>query len=200
MAKNENATGSLDDRRADRELVNAVVAGETGAFERLHDLYRGRVYAFAIKRLRDAAEADDVCQDVFLQIHRCIGSFEGRSSLLTWIFGITHHQVCRRLRRRRIDTWSLDAPEAIEIEAPLVPVDRQIDAARALDDCNEVLSHAVSETQLEVFRLHYGENRTTRDIAEEMGKSRQAVKISLFRTRKTLLAELESRGTPLHAA
>jgi RNA polymerase sigma-70 factor (ECF subfamily) len=200
MAKVKTSTHSSDARRADRALVDAVVAGEPGAFERLHDLYRTRIYAFAIKRLHDAAEADDVCQDVLVQIHRCIGSFEGRSSLLTWIFGITHHQICRRMRRRRLETYSLDAPEARELEAPHVPADRQIDAARVLDDCSEVLSQRVSDTQREVFRLHYGENCSTRDIAEELGKSRQAIKISLFRTRRILAAELERRGIPLHAA
>jgi RNA polymerase sigma-70 factor (ECF subfamily) len=191
---------ALNARRADRELVSAVVAGECAAFERLHDLYRGRVYAFAVKRLRVAAEADDVCQDVFLQVYRCIGSFEGRSSLLTWIFGIAHHQVCRRLRRRRLEAYSLDAPEAAEVEAPHVPADRQIDAARVLSGCTEVLEESVTGTQREVFRLYYGENHSTREIAEQLGKSRQAVKISLFRTRRTLAAGLEERGLSQSAA
>ena len=191
---------TLDARRRDMKLVQSVVAGDPGAFDRLHAQYRDRVFAFALKRLRDAAEADDVCQDVFLQIFRCIDTFQGRSSLLTWIFGITHHQICRRLRKRRLETYSLDDADAFEVAGEAVPVERCLDAARALDDCGRLLEERVSESQREVFRLHYAENQSTRDIAEKLGKSRQAVKISLFRTRRTLSSEMESRGIPLTAA
>jgi RNA polymerase sigma-70 factor (ECF subfamily) len=185
---------STSQRARDLELVQDVVAGAPGSFDELHRLYRDRVYAFALRRLRDSAEAEDVCQDVFLQIFKSIGTFQGRSSLLTWIFGITHHQICRRHRRRAPLTLSLDAPEAIELSADQVPSDRRVDAARALEDCGRVLEEKVTEAQRQVFHLHYKRNCSTRDIAEQLGKSRQAVKISLFRTRRTLSAEMASRG------
>lgn len=186
-------------RELDLELARRIVAGDEAGFSELHRLYRDRVYAFALRRLRDPAEAEDVCQDVFLQIFRCMASFEGRSSLLTWIFGITHHQVCRRHRRRAPLTLSLDAPEAAEVRADEVPIDRRVDAARVLDDCGRVLEEKVTAAQREVFQLHYRQSCSTRDIAERLGKSRQAVKISLFRTRRTLSAELASRGVLLSA-
>ena len=59
--------------------------------------------AFAQKRLADATEAEDVAQDVFLALFRSIDRYEGRSSLLTWIFGIAHHEVCNRFRRRSVE-------------------------------------------------------------------------------------------------
>ncbi len=173
-------------RRKDMALVAGIIKGDPDSFEHLHELYRDRIYRFALKRLRDPVEADDVCQDVFLQIYRCIGSYQGRSSLLTWMFGIAHHQVCRRFRRRSYKTLSLDAPEASEVPAEQVPLDRMIDASRVLEDCNRVLDESVNESQREVFHLRYAENLSTRQIAEVVGKSNQAIKISLFRTRKTL--------------
>jgi len=186
-------------RRREIELATAIAAGDEAAFERLHAEYRDRVYAFALKRLRDAAEADDVCQDVFVQVLRCIGSFEGRSSLLTWLFGVTHHQICRRHRRRRVDARGLDATGVSEIAAEQAPVDRQVDAARMLDDCGTVLTEQVSEAQQEVFRLRYADGQSMKQIAASLGKSCQAVKISLFRTRRTLSAELERRGIAVSA-
>jgi len=178
----------------ERQLVEAVISGCDGAFDRLHALYRDRVYAFALKRLRDAAEAEDVCQDVFVQVFRCLGSFEGRSSLLTWLFGITHHQICRRLRRRRLPTLSIDESEAVQVRAESADAESQLDAARALARCQRALDHKVSETQRQVFQLHYGRNCSTRDIARRLGKSKQAVKISLFRARRVLSAEMQGRG------
>ncbi len=68
-------------RESDQELAQRLVAGDDDAFQELDRLYRRRVFAFALKRLRDATEAEDVAQDVFLQVFRCIAKFEGRSSL-----------------------------------------------------------------------------------------------------------------------
>ncbi len=189
-ARSANAQQAHTQRDADRCLAARVAAGEDEAFDTLHRLYRERVYAFALKRLRDPAEADDVCQDVFLQIFRCIGAYEGRSSLLTWMFGITHHQICRRYRRRNLATYSLDAPEASEVSAEVVAQDRQVDALRALESCGRVLETKVTPAQREVFDLRYAQGYSTRAIADELGRSRQAVKISLFRTRRTLTHEL----------
>lgn len=186
-------------RRRELALATAIAAGDETAFERFHAEYRDRVYAFALKRLRDAAEADDVCQDVFVQVLRCIGSFEGRSSLLTWLFGVTHHQICRRHRRRHADAPGLDANGVSEIAAEQAPVDRQVDAARLLEDCGTVLTEQVSEAQQEVFRLRYADGQSMKQIAATLGKSCQAVKISLFRTRRTLSAELERRGIAVPA-
>lgn len=188
---------AISPRRRELKLAAAIAAGDETAFDRLHAEYRDRVYAFALKRTRDAAEAEDIAQDVFIQVFRCIGSFEGRSSLLTWLFGITHHQICRRLRKRRLESQSLDAPGVAEVAGEDVSVDRQVDAARLLDECQDVLDEKVSPAQQEIFRLRYANSQSIREIAETLGKSRQAVKISLFRARRTLSAELESRGVEL---
>jgi len=179
-ARAENA------ERTDHELVEAILANQPGAFDELHDRHSQRIYRFAVKRLRDAAEAEDVTQEVFLQVHRCLDSFEGRSTLLTWMFGIAHNQVCRRFRRKSFATVELDASEGQELAAADVPVDRQVDATRVLRQCQSVLEQNVSAIQREVFELRYGENKPTRSIAEELGKSNQAIKISLFRTRNTI--------------
>lgn len=186
-------------RQRDVSLVADIVAGEQDAFDQLHALYRDRVFRFAMKRLRDAAEAEDVCQDVFLQIFRCIGSYQGRSSLLTWIFGVTHHQICRRHRRRSLESYSLDEPTAREPSVEQVPTDRKVEAVRVLADCQRVIEEQLNETQREVFALRYAENCTTREIAEKLGKSNQAIKISLFRSRQTLADEANGLGALLSA-
>lgn len=186
-------------RRQDRELVNGILSGDADSFSRLHELYATRLYRFAVKRLGDATEAEDVVQDVFLEVHRCLASWEGRSALLTWMFGIAHHQVCRRFRRKTPIGVSLDQLEASPPVAPDVPSDRRVDAARILEVCADTLEEDVSSAQQEIFDLYYGDNRPTQMIAEKLGKSNQAVKISLFRTRRAMESRLEERGIQLIA-
>ena len=69
------------------ELIAGILAGDSDAFTRLHEQYQTRIYSFALKRLRDPFEAEDVTQEVFLQVFRSLASFEGRSTLLSWMFG-----------------------------------------------------------------------------------------------------------------
>ena len=181
-------------RRQDRELVAGILAGDSDSFSKLHALYSTRLYRFAVKRLGDATEAEDVVQDVFLEVHRCLGSWEGRSALLTWMFGIAHHQVCRRFRKKTPTGISIEQLTASPPIAPDVPSDRRVDATRILGVCADALDEDVSEAQHEIFDLYYGENRPTKQIAKELGKSNQAVKISLFRTRKAMESRLEDQG------
>jgi RNA polymerase sigma-70 factor (ECF subfamily) len=171
----------------DDDLIRGILAGNERCFEALYERFRGRIYGFALKRLGDPAEAEDVAQEVFLQVHRSLGSYEGRSTLLTWMFGIAHNQVCRRFRRKAPATVSLDDPEALALRSSQCPQDRQVEAARVLRKCVEVAEKELSAAQRTVFYLKYAENRSTRAIAEHLGKSTQAVKISLFRSRRTLV-------------
>ncbi len=170
----------------DQHLVRGILFGNEKCFEALYDRYRGRIYGFALKRLADPAEAEDVTQEVFMQVHRSLASFQGRSTLLTWMFGIAHNQVCRRFRRRTPSTVSLDDSEALDLRSGECPPDRRVEAWRVLRRCVDIAENELSDAQRAVFHLKYAENCSTRSIAEQLGKSTQAVKISLFRSRKTL--------------
>ncbi|MFK7896762.1 MAG: RNA polymerase sigma factor [Myxococcota bacterium] len=180
-------------RRQDRKLAEAILAGDPDAFSELHALYFQRLYRFAIKRLGDPTEAEDVVQDVFLEVHRCLGAWEGRSALLTWMFGITHHQICRRFRRKTPISVPMEQLEVAQPVAPEAPNDRRVDAVRMLEVCAATLEEDVSPAQREIFDLYYGENHPTKKIASALGKSNQAIKISLFRTRRAIETRLEER-------
>ena len=172
-------------KREDSDLVKGFLDGDVGCFDEIHAIYRRRIYGYALKRLRDAAEAEDVTQEVFVEAYRGLARFEGRSSLVSWLYGITHHLVCRRFRVRRLARLSLDEDGVREVPGASIDPAAWIDAVRRLERCDAVLEE-VSPAQQEVFRLRYGDNLSTRAIADRLGKSNQAVKISLFRTRRRL--------------
>lgn len=170
----------------DAALVGAILADNEAAFVELYERYERRIYFFALKRLGDPADAEDITQEVFLQVFRGLAKFEGRSTLLTWMFGIAHNQICRRYRRRHPALQSLDNDEVNAIASGETPADQRTDFVRILRNCSRVLEEKVPEQQREAFELRYLDNKSTREIAEEMGKTPQAIKISLFRTRRTL--------------
>lgn len=170
----------------DTRLVREILSGKDSAFAELCERYERRIYYFALKRMKDASDAEDVTQEVLLQVFRGLAKFEGRSSLLTWMFGIAHNQICRHYRQRRPAGISLDADEVHNLASSETPADRLTDMVRVLRNCGRVLDEKVPDRQRKAFHLRYVENRSTREIAKVLGKSPQAVKISLFRTRRTL--------------
>ncbi len=171
---------------SDAELVRHILAGSTEHFEMLYGAYFPRVYRFALKRLRDPGEAEDVTQEVFFTVFDALGSFKGESSLLVWIFGITRNTVNRRFRRARPRIDSLDAQEAQQVAAPVVSTDRAVDARRMLSRCAELIEHDLTPLQRRIFHLKHLRRQSIRTIAEALGKSEDAIKANLYRMRRAI--------------
>jgi RNA polymerase sigma-70 factor (ECF subfamily) len=146
---------------SDAELVSAILSGSREHFDLLYDAYFPRVYRFALKRLGDTAEAEDVAQEVFFTVFNVLESYQGTAPLLIWIFGITRNTVNRRFRRVRPRIESLDASNAREIAGGEPPTDRAVEARRMLKLCES-------------------------NIANALGKSEDAIKANLYRMRRSI--------------
>ena len=171
-------------------MIEGILAGDPELFTALHERYSSRILHYALKRLGDPFEAEDVTQDVFLQVHLCLASFRGSSSLLTWMFGIAHHQVGRRTRRRHRDALPLYASQVRTLPSREVRADQRLGVARVLASCNRVLQQETTDSQQRVFKLRYAANESTSSIARRLGTTPNAVKLSLSRTRRTLTHHL----------
>jgi RNA polymerase sigma factor (sigma-70 family) len=93
---------------SDEDLVRQILSGSQAAFDVVYEAYLPRIYRYALRRLGDVAETEDVTREVFVTVLRALASYEGNESLPTWIFTITRDEVNRRLRRLRP---GLDAPD-----------------------------------------------------------------------------------------
>ena len=194
MPKSQKLLQSETVQERDRELVRRVLAGDQEAFSEIYNANFRRIYAFIVKRIGDAAEAEDLTQETFVQLYRSLGSYEGRSSLLTCTFGIAHN-VCSRFFRH-CSRWMVGGKNARTLDEHPVEstIERQIDAARALDRCGEVLEASRRRAHQEIFHLRYAESQSIRAIAKKVGKTNEAVKVSLRRSRAALsdgIPELE---------
>jgi RNA polymerase sigma-70 factor (ECF subfamily) len=166
--------------------VAQILAGSREHFELLYEAYFPRVYRFALKRLGDVAEAEDVAQEVFFTVFNVLGSYQGSAPLLVWVFGITRNTVNRRFRRKRVPIESLDAPEAREVAGSLPPADRALDARRMLRLCEEAIERDLTPLQRRIFHLKHLRRQSIRTIARALGKSEDAIKANLYRMRMAL--------------
>jgi RNA polymerase sigma-70 factor (ECF subfamily) len=171
---------------SDGELVQQILSGSRQHFEILYDSYFPRVYRFALKRLGDPAEAEDVAQEVFFTVFRALASYQGNAPLLIWIFGITRNTVNRRFRRARPRIESLDANEAGEVAGHQVPPDRAVDARRMLALCEAVIEQDLTPLQRRIFHLKHLRRQSIHSIATALGKSEDAIKANLYRMRRAI--------------
>ena len=170
----------------DRALVTAILAGSREHFDELYESYFPRVYRFALKRLSDTAEAEDVTQEVFETIFKALPCYRGDSSLLVWIFGITRNKVNRRVRGVRPRLDSIDDSHAETLAADQAPADLAVDARRMLERCDVVITEQLTPLQRRIFHLKHLRRQPIRAIAEALGKSEDAIKANLYRMRRAL--------------
>jgi RNA polymerase sigma-70 factor (ECF subfamily) len=170
----------------DGELVAQILQGSVKHFDLLYEAYFPRVYRFALKRLRDSAEAEDVTQEVFFTVYNALPSFKGDSTLLVWIFGITRNTVNRRFRRVRPHIESIDGEDAREIPSGEAPADRAVDARRILAQAESVIETHLTPLQRRIFHLKHLRRQSIRAIARALGKSEDAIKANLYRMRRAI--------------
>jgi RNA polymerase sigma-70 factor (ECF subfamily) len=186
MSKMKNGHSSRSDSAPGVETVKRVLEGDQDAFGEIYDAYFRRVFAYALKRVGDRTEAEDLTQETFTQLYRSLESYQGRSSLLTWTIGIAHN-VCSRYFRHR-SRWMVSSRADLALdECPVESTsERRVDAVRVLDRCDRILASSRRPPHQEIFHLRYGDSQSIRAIAGKLGKTNDAVKVSLRRSRAAL--------------
>jgi RNA polymerase sigma-70 factor (ECF subfamily) len=88
-------------RESDLVLARKAAEGDARAFEEIYRLHQRLVYGLCLRMTQNVAEAEDITQDVFILLHRKVGSFRGESQFTTWLHRMTVNQVLMRFRKSR---------------------------------------------------------------------------------------------------
>jgi len=99
------------------EAIERAKQGDADAFEGLYDLHKRRVYSLCLRMTANAAEAEDLTQEAFLQLFRKIGTFRGESAFSTWLHRMAVNVVLMRLRKKNLPVVPLDDPLESEEES-----------------------------------------------------------------------------------
>ncbi|HTW90484.1 MAG TPA: sigma-70 family RNA polymerase sigma factor [bacterium] len=153
--------------------------GEPLAFERLYELYRGRVFNTAYRMLSNRADAEDVTQDVFVKVFKKLSSFRGESAVSTWIYRIAVN-ACLDFRRRRRLRQTVSIDDGMEVGSTPLSVGRLIESALP----------KMAEGYRQVFVLHDIQGLKHEEIGKILGITDGASKSQLHRARAFLRREL----------
>lgn len=102
----------LPAQSADAEVLARAQAGDHHAFAQLYSLHKRRIYSLCLRMVNNVAEAEDLTQEAFLQLHRKIATFRGDSAFSTWLHRLAINVVLMHLRKKGLSLTSLD--EAME--------------------------------------------------------------------------------------
>lgn len=179
----------------DIELAKVASQGNMAAFEEIYKRHHRRVYSVCLRMLQNTSEAEDLTQDVFIQLYRKIGSFRGDSAFTTWLHRMTVNQVLMHFRKRTVKYEKTTE----EGETPVQIVSGTSDPGRmrivdkiALDNAIEQLPKGYKS----VFVLHDVEGFEHEEVARILGCSVGTSKSQLHKARLKLQRLLKKKANP----
>ena len=178
-------------RQSDRELVDRVAKGDRAAVRLLFMRHHARVYRFAARQTGSDMMADDIANEVFLELWRQAPAFEGRSEVSTWLLGIARFKALSALRRKKEEWIGDDDAAAIPdtADTPEVAVMKD-DKATALRG----MVNALPEEHRTVIDLAYYHAKSVTEIAGILSIPVATVKTRMFYARKKLGEALKAAG------
>jgi RNA polymerase sigma-70 factor, ECF subfamily len=164
----------------DAELLQRIRRGDEGAMAELYDRFSAVVFSAALRVLGEASQAEDVLQEVFLQLWRNPSAFDSnRGSLAAWLAVIARHRAIDHLRRRRPETDVEDVVLAVDPE-----LDGQAARAEAIGRIRAVME-TMSDEQRSALEMAFFEGLTHTEIADKTGEPLGTIKT---RIRSALIA------------
>jgi RNA polymerase sigma-70 factor (ECF subfamily) len=183
---------------SDDEIVQRVRDGEIGLFEVVMRRYNERLYRVARAILRDAAEAEDVMQQAYLNAYLHLDQFANRATFSTWLTKIAVHEALARVRRRdRFDETGTihdrDGDTMSELKTP-EPDPERLAFAGELRTLIESAIEALPGHYRSVFVMREVEGMSTAETAECLDITEETAKTRLHRARMLLRQDLYQRA------
>lgn len=183
--------GAPAGRQDEVALIERCRRGDLGAFEELYRLHAGRLYSVALRLVGNAADAEDLLQEIFLAAHRKLDTFRGESALGTWLYRLATNLCLDHLRSR--SGRSRQVTDALDDEAGLMDTSSVTLAEQTVTrmDLERALAR-LPEGCRAAFVLHDIEGLEHREVAEVLGVAEGTSKSQVHKARlklRVLLAE-----------
>jgi RNA polymerase sigma-70 factor, ECF subfamily len=176
---------------SDEVLIGRIAGGDRLAMQVLFARHHVRVFRFVLRFVKNEATAEDLISEVFLDVWRQAGRFEGRSSVSTWLLSIARFKALSAVRKRTDAELDEETAEAIvdESDDPEAILAKK-DKGAVLRNC----MNALSTEHREIIDLVYYHEKSVEEVAAIVGIPEATVKTRMFYARKKLGELLKARG------
>ncbi len=174
------------------DLIAAIGQGDKQAFERLFQDFGERIFRYAYRLISNQTKAEEVTNDVMLEVWKNAAKFEARSKVSTWILGITRHVALNAVRRKEFDTVDLD-------NVPEQPADIAVSPATERDRSTlktelKAALAKLSPEHRDVVELTFFHGCSYLEIAEIVNCPPNTVKTRMHHAKKLLMGFLTEAG------
>lgn len=180
-----------DEASDDAALVASIARADRAALEELYRRYHKRVFLFIRRFESNIAIAEDLANDVFLELLDRAPAYEGRSSVSTWLLGIARFKALSEIRKRRNNVDPDDAMGEMEDQGDTPEVSAlKTDKGAALRKCIE----ALSQKHRVVVDLVYYHEKSIAEVAQILELPPNTVKTRMFHARQALSGMMSAAG------
>jgi RNA polymerase sigma-70 factor (ECF subfamily) len=176
----------------DIELIEQTLSGDQSAYADLVKRHQRFVFTLAIRFAKNREDAEEIAQDCFIKAYRSLESFKRESKFSTWLYSIVYTTAMTTLRKKRVDTTSIDDEDTyIQIANSPSGYDTNNAENRSRSFYLNQAIEQLSPDDAAIITLFYKGEQSLEEIAQALCIEANSVKVKLFRARQRLKEKLE---------
>jgi len=182
----------MQSRLSDIELIDQTLAGDQSAYADLVKRHQRFVFTLALRFAKNREDAEEIAQDCFIKAYRSLESFQRQAKFTTWLYSIVYTTAMTSLRKKRLDTDSIDNENTfIQVESQNSSFDTNNAENRSRSFyLNQAIEQLLPDDAM-IITLFYKGEQSLEEIGQTMGMEPNTVKVKLFRARQRLKEKLE---------
>ena len=182
----------MQSKYTDTELIAQSLAGNQAAYAELMKRHQRFVFTLALRFAKGREDAEEIAQDCFVKAYRSLNSFNGESKFSTWLYSIVYTTAMTFLRKKRVDTTSIDDENTyIQLENQSGSMDANMAEQKSRSYyVNQAIEQLLPDDAM-IITLFYKGEQSLEEIGQAMGIETNTVKVKLFRARQRLKERLE---------
>jgi len=176
----------------DNEIISRVLRGEQALFAELVKRYQNFVFTIALRYTPSREDAEEIAQDVFVKAYKSLSDFRGESKFSTWLYTIASTTSISFLRKKRLETNSLDDERVMEAADSMDSgmSANQVEQKSKVQMVNEAI-RLLSPDDGKTITLFYKGEQSLDEIGQILGIEPNTVKVKLHRARQRLKEKME---------
>jgi len=182
----------MQSKLSDIELIEQTLAGNQAAYADLVKRHQRFSFTLAMRFAKNREDAEEIAQDSFIKAYRSLATFQRQSKFTTWLYSIVYTTAMTFLRKKRVDTDSID-DENIYIQLENSSSSHDINSAENKSR-SYYLNQAITQLMPDdaaIITLFYMGEQSLDEISKTLGIEASTVKVKLFRARQRLKEKLE---------